>query len=74
MTFLTVKVIKSHDGIQQGTVLRFAECTVIRQMIAEGWYQLVKTEEEAPKQAQQKPTVVESAKSAVMNFIKNLRK
>jgi hypothetical protein len=49
MAVLTVKVIKSHDGIQQGTILRFAECPAIRYMIDNGYYQLVKAGDDAKK-------------------------
>jgi len=72
MSILTIKVIKSHDGIQQGAVLRFAENPVIRQMIADGYYQLVKTEETKIKAGNDDE---ESAVSkAVKNFKKRLRK
>lgn len=38
---VTVKVIKSHDGIQCGRVLRHTEAAWLNEMIAKGYYEVV---------------------------------
>ena len=44
---ITVEVVKSHDGIQQGTILRFAEFPALQYMIANGYYKLLSTQDAA---------------------------
>ena len=73
MSILTVKVIKPHDGIQQGATLRFAENPVIRQMIKDGYYQLVKTEAE-PKTKTAEGAAGNGIGKSVKNIINKLRK
>ncbi len=74
MNLLTIKVVKSHDGIQQGETLRFAECPVIRQMIADGYYQLVKTESVEDKNEVSKAEVKQAEENAAVTTVKNIVK
>lgn len=38
---ITVEVIKSHDGIQCGRILRHTEAPWLKEMIAEGYYKVI---------------------------------
>ena len=72
MAILTVKVIKSHDGIQQGQILRFAECPAIRYMIDNGYYKIVSVEDAQKKTATE--SKVQKAAKAVVDKVSHLLK
>jgi hypothetical protein len=47
---VTVEVIKSHDGIQCGRILRHTEAPWLKDMIAKGYYKVIsETETTAQK-------------------------
>ena len=76
MAILTVKVIKAHDGIQQGEVIRFADCAVIRYMIDNGYDKLVKTEDDATDQQKKSDAVNDksAASTSAVDKVKNMFK
>ena len=75
---ITVEVVKSHDGIQQGTILRFAEFPALQYMIANGYYKLLSTQDaaadsDATMSAKARPkeaSVVDTVKKALRKSAK----
>lgn len=53
---ITVEVIKSHDGIQRGAVLRHAESPLLDYMVDNGYYKVLSSEESDPANITKKTT------------------
>ena len=51
---VTVEVIKSHDGIQCGRVLRHTESPLLAYMITEGYYKVISETEATTKTTKSK--------------------
>ena len=46
---VTVEVIKSHDGLQCGRILRHTETPWLKEMITEGYYKVISETETVTK-------------------------
>lgn len=59
---ITVEVIKSHDGIQCGAVLRHAESPLLEYMVDNGYYKVLSSEEATPATAKKSTNRKKSSK------------